>query len=406
MATISAFTAIRPNPALDNQLLSTAPQTESVVISGHDEGPLVLKMALEMVARHRPETPESQAGAYREISAAMQQLVKQGILLPCWQPSIYVYEVSHGEVTQTGVWCLTDLEDYRTGQIKIHELTFGDSVRRLHNYREATGLEGSPVLLTYPPDETINQMIARAKQGKQISLGNQFGVHRIWKIEEEAAQQEMIAAFAKIDTAYLADGHHRLGSAASLVAEQRANQKTVNGRITSLYMATDQLQISAFHRVVHPTREIDKVQLFNYLNQYFYIAEAWGNHFVLPAHQHKMGMLLEGIWYHLSVKPTAIPDEGQAAQLDAAILQEKVLAPVFGIADPKTDQRLKCLGGKGALDDVLALVQEQPTSIAFTLPPMTTEQLLAVADAGEILPPKSSWINPKVPYGLLLYQFH
>lgn len=405
MATISAFGAIRPNPALVNSLVQTAPQTESVVLGGYDDGPLVLKMALEMVARQRPETPEGQAGAYREISATMGRLVKEGILLPCWQACIYIYEVTHAGRTQTGVWYTTDLEDYRSGKIRIHELTFGERVRRLQHYREATGLEGSPILLTYPPDATINRLIAGAKAGKFISLGNESGVHRIWKITDEAAQQALTGAFARIGQVYLADGHHRIGSAAALAAEQKAGQQKVNDQITSLYMATEELQVSAFHRVVLPAAALDKSTLFKHLSRYYYLQEAWANHFILPGQKHKLGLLVAGEWYHLTLKPAAIPGGSLAGRLDAAILQEQVLGPIFGIADPGTDRRLKCIGGKGALEEVMEICMAHPAAVAFTLAPLTTEELIAVADAGEILPPKSTWINPKVPYGLLLYQY-
>jgi uncharacterized protein (DUF1015 family) len=191
-------------------------------------------------------------------------------------------------------------------------------------------------------------------------------------------------AFAGIDTVYLADGHHRLASAGS-------------GQISTLYLSTDQLRISAFHRVVVPSQEIDQVQLFKYLNQHFFMSEAWNNHAILPAERHKMGMLINGSWYHLVAK------NGLADRVDAALLQDLVLAPVFGIADPATDPRLKCLGGKGALTELLTFCNADPAAIAFTLAPLSIKELIRVADAGEVLPPKSSWIDPKVPYGLLLY---
>lgn len=407
MARIKTFKAIRPNPLLADTLVATAPQTESIVLKGEGEEAIVLKTVLESVARHRPETVEGQAGAYREILATLQDLQKQGVLLEDLAPCLYIYEVVHAGGTQTGVWALTDLQDYLDGRIKIHELTFGDSVRRLHNYREATGLEGSPILLTYEPDAKIDALIKNIKtQGQYFSLGNQHGLHRLWKVDDARVQQQLIDAFTAVKTVYLADGHHRIASAAKLMQEQAVKGIRPNSSLSSLYMATDQLQISPFHRAVIPEQTIDKLSFFGQLGKSFYVQEAWGNHAVLPQQSHRLGMLLDKQWYHLTVKLTARGESNVADDLDVTILQERVLRPLFGISDPKTDTRLKCIGGENALEQLLEFESGRPESLIFTLCPINTGELLAVANAGEILPPKSTWINPKVPYGLLLYQFH
>ena len=224
MARIQPFKAIRSNPLYADQLVFTSLQVESVSGDETRDGALApLKTLLETGARLRPETPEGQAKAFKEIKDTIKRLLASDKLWHEQTPGIYVYEVEHKTYRQTGIWALTSLDDYTQGDIKIHELTFADSIRRLTNYRRNTGLEGSPILLAYHPDITVNRIIAETiKHTEKITYGNEHGLHHLWKIEDPVLQQHLIDAFAKIRTAYLADGHHRIESSASLAAEQRA----------------------------------------------------------------------------------------------------------------------------------------------------------------------------------------
>jgi uncharacterized protein (DUF1015 family) len=404
MARILPFRAIRPNPFYADQLVFTKPQTESVAGDEMTPGALPpLKILLETGARLRPETPQGQERAYQDIRANLEGLLTGGRLVQEKKPGIYVYEYAHQHYRQTGVWALTSLEDYRDGTIKTHELTFGDSVRRLRNYRRHTGLEGNPVLLAYPPVEAINSLIAQVKTGPQeTALGNRQGLHRLWKVEDPQLQQQLIDAFANIKTSYLADGHHRLESADELTKQQSENNSPLYDTISSLYMATDQLRLQEYNRVVIPANPVALDELFRHLNQCFFIQESRKP--VQPTEQLRMGMCLNGEWYHLMAKAHTYSGKSISEGIGAAILQEQVLGPLFGITDPKSDPKLKCAGGEKAMEEIGALFHSHPQAIAFTLCPLTAELLIGVADAGEILPPKSTWFDPKVPYGLLLYK--
>jgi uncharacterized protein (DUF1015 family) len=403
MAQIQPFRAIRPNPFYADQLVFTTPQAESVSGDNTKTDALApLKTLLETGARKRPETPEGQARAFQDIKDTLKELQVKDKLWQEETPGIYVYEVVHKNYRQTGIWALTKLEDYRKGAIKIHELTFEDSVRRLTNYRRNTGLEGSPILLTYPPDITINRIIAETrKRNQKITLGNQHGLHRLWKIETPEVQQQLIDAFASITIAYLADGHHRIESSAILAEEQRLKELPIYDTISSLYMATDQLRIEEYDRVVIPLNPVDKADFFKHLEQHFDIQPS--KQFVQPRSVHCLGLYFAGKWYNLTAKLHTYINKGAASILDASILQEMVLGPVLGIDDPKTDPRLKCAGGEKAMEEIEEIINEHPDAIAFTLSPLSVEQLIAVAGAEEILPPKSTWIVPKIPYALLLH---
>jgi uncharacterized protein (DUF1015 family) len=408
MSIIKPFRAIRPNPLYADQLVFTL--AEHIIMFDNEQADEVLpplKTALESGARARPETPDGLVAAYADILQNLQNLLTRGKLLHEEEEGIYVYEIAHKTYRQTGIWALTALDDYTGGTIKIHELTFADSVRRLKNYRGHTGLEGSPVLLTYKPDVTINRIIAETRTNRNgVTMGTVAAMHTLWKIEDEAIIKQLISAFARVRTAYLADGHHRLGAAAKIAAEQRADGLPVFDTISSLYIATDQLRIREYDRVYLPEQTIDKQQFLRQIAGDFVVDNSPGNKPVRPSKLHQMGMLLENNWYHLTPKRHTYDKEHIAGALDAGILQEHLLAPVFAVTDPGTDKRIKYFGGETAMDDLLIFTAEHPSAIAFTLCPLAVGQLMAVADAGGILPPKSTWIDPKIPYGLLLYQHH
>jgi uncharacterized protein (DUF1015 family) len=315
-------------------------------------------------------------------------------------PGIYIYEVVQNGRRQTGIWALTDLEDYASGRIMVHEQTLAESVRRLKNYRHYTGLEGSPVLLTYHTDQWINQLITEIKQGpSNIILGNRHGLHRIWKITSYEQQRSLVNAFKSIDKVYLADGHHRLESAQALAMVQRQGGHPVYDSISSLYIATSDLRIEPYDRVVVPDTDYNPVELIRSVNQRFHMQESAANHPVRPEGPCRMGMYIDNQWYHLMLKSEFLD---AAASLDAELLQKHLLEPVFGITDPRNDARLKYAGGEKAMEEIGAILQEHPRAVAFTLRPLSVEQLVTAAEQGRILPPKATWIMPKVPYGLLI----
>ncbi|MFI5136466.1 MAG: DUF1015 domain-containing protein [Sphingobacteriales bacterium] len=406
MATIHPFSPIRPNPFYADQLVFTKPQAESVSGDYTKEGGLKpLKTLLETGARQRPETPEGQKLAYQDIKNILQNLEENEQLNREKGPCIFIYEIVHQTYSQTGVWALTALEDYRKGDIKIHELTFDDSVRRLKNYRANTRLEGSPILLTYHPDAIINRIIAETKVNQPgTTLGNENGLHRLWKISDQEIQQKLIEAFGRVKTVYLADGHHRIESANKLALEQKEQGKPVYDTISSLYMATDQLRIEEYNRVVIPEKTLEKAELLRQLGKDFDLRKSTAGCPVQPKEIHHIGMYLDKEWYYLLAKPHTWQNKNEVDNLDAAILQQQVLTPVFNIYDPKTDSRLKCAGGEKAMEEIETILGSQPLAIVFTICPLTINQLIRVADAGHTLPPKSTWIVPKIPYGLLIQQ--
>ncbi|MGN6177614.1 MAG: DUF1015 family protein [Mucilaginibacter sp.] len=392
MATIKPFRALRPDPFLSHELVF--PGDEQIFYLGIDQKALPLKPLkeqLEAPARKRPETEEGQRQAYQEIRETIETLKRLERIRLDNEPGIYIYEIVHRDYRQTGIWALTSIKDYTDGKIKIHEHTLADSERRICNYRKNTGLEGSPVLLTYPPDKTINRIIAETCAEKSATIGNRKAQHRIWKIQNPETIRQMTTAFANIEQAYLADGHHRLAATARLAIENRAD-----AWVSSLYIAADQLRIIDYHRVFIPENPLDIQALLSRLRETCNLVPSAENQPFRPKRSGVIGLCLDGNWYELLMR--------NAFNLDVVDLQEQILKPVFGVTDPRKDNRLKCIGGETAMEEIAGILRSVPFTIAFTLCPMTVKQLMAAAATGQILPPKSTWIDPKVPYGLLMHQ--
>ncbi|HZZ75803.1 MAG TPA: DUF1015 domain-containing protein [Puia sp.] len=290
MATIKPFRALRPDPFLAHQLVF--PGNEQVFFFGIGEKELSLKPLkdqLETPARKRPETEEWQQLAYAEIKRNIDTLKKLDRIRLDEEPGIYIYEVVHRDYRQTGIWALTSIRDYTEGKIKIHEQTLADSERRIRNYRKHTGLEGSPVLLTYHPDLAINRIIAETCAGQRRSMvGSKKSQHCIWKIDNSETLKDLISAFARIEQVYLADGHHRLAA-----TERLASENGADAFVSSLYIASDQLRIIDYHRVFIPDIQLDKAAILTKLQEFCEILPATADQPVRPAAKQLIGMCLE-----------------------------------------------------------------------------------------------------------------
>jgi uncharacterized protein (DUF1015 family) len=309
-------------------------------------------------------------------------------------PAIYIYETDTVSGRQTGVWALTDLADYHQGSIVAHEHILPESEEDIRAYRERVGLEGAPVLLTYTDNHAIDVLIERViSSGTPEIFYDGDDTHKLWQVTLPDLIGQFEVAFKRLKVVYVADGHHRLAAAAAM------HHKTQQW-ISTLYVAVSQLRIRAFHRLVIPGTGISADSVLNVVQQYFHVSVIPGNVAYKPDRNHRFGLFLQGTWYQLDLKALLIRLQEET---DVHILQEHILEPVFGIKKPESDPRLQVFAAEEGWRGLLNTIAEDKNAVAFTLFPMTAGKLIEQADRHVALPPKSTWIEPKVPYGLLMY---
>lgn len=308
-------------------------------------------------------------------------------------PAIYLYEQESASGSQFGIWALTSLEDMVSGKIITHENTLPEHCERIKSYRAAVGLEGKPVLLSYERDEAICKFAERvAARNPDFRFSHAEVNHRLWAITDVIELDVLRKAFGKIKRVYVADGHHRLAAAA-------AQHLHSPQWISTLYVTVGQLRCREFHRMVLPGKAISEIKFLNYLQGYGTTSEISGNRPYRPGRTGQFGVFLKGKWYRFDLDPMMYKQEHR---LDVCFLQDEILESFFGICDPGTDKRLVCWPASG-WENMLECVLRNPEAVVFTLYAISPSSLMEIAELKISLPPKSTYTEPKIPYGLLIY---
>ena len=338
-------------------------------------------------------------------------------------PCFYLYELTMNERSQTGVVACCAIDDYLENVIKKHENTLEKKELDRIRHIDALDAQTGPIFLTYRDSDAIDILVAAVKKTAPLyDFAGEDGVtHRVWRMaaasEETACSQAyagLVAAFAKVPCAYIADGHHRAASAVKVGLARREANPGYDGTeefnyFMSVLFPASQLSILAYNRVVRDLNGLTKDEFLNALageNGPFEIIHKQESQ-LEPIDKGAVGMYLDREWYGLGVKPefeSSDPVEG----LDVSILQEKVLAPILGIGDPRTDERIEFVGGIRGLRELERKVNRidargDGPAVAFAMFPTSIDELLNVADAGRLMPPKSTWFEPKLRSGLFAH---
>jgi uncharacterized protein (DUF1015 family) len=305
-------------------------------------------------------------------------------------PAIYIYEFRAESKSMRGIWAMTDLSETLTETIKRHEETMLSKVASLKTDKGKRKLEKSPILLVHKQEKGLTALIdwVIANQKPLDSEWSQLG-HFLYQVRDEALIDQFGAEFAKFDQVYLADGHHRLEAAYAL-------QKTVPQQISSLFVSARSISIDAFHRLVRGI-EVSPAILMEKLKKYYTISKIPNNKPYKPDRKNRMGLCINAEWYQLDLRKD-LPYLLQKP--DTAILQDLVLEPMLGISNPKDDDRLSCFPDC-KWNQFLAELESSALTIGFSLFPMTADEFIATAEKGRFLPPKSTWIEPKIPQGFM-----
>lgn len=332
---------------------------------------------------------------YKKISENLDGFIENNILVKDRQASLYIYQVINKGYTQMGIWTMTAVDDYRDGHIKKHEHTVERREQFLADYLHQTGLDANPVLLIYHPNAVIDRITQKyLKQTPILDFKYADGSHHtVWAICDLVDQHQIVSAFEKMDCVYIADGHHR---AASMV-------KTGCRYFTTVYVNTEEVRILEYNRLIRDLGAINGEEFLQKVAASFELKES--DKAVKPSRIHELGMYFNKQWYRLTVKDMMFNASDPVENLDVSILQRNVLEPLLDIQDPRADPRISFEGGATPISSLQQQVDDGLAALAFTLFPVSVNQLIKVADSNGIMPPKSTWIEPKFLIGLLTNYF-
>jgi uncharacterized protein (DUF1015 family) len=346
-----------------------------------------------------PEGTDPYAAEVYEMAAGnLQRMLREDVLARDERPFYYVYRLVMGKHSQTGLVAVASVADYDTNRIRKHEFTRPDKeddrVRQIAALHAQTG----PVLMAYESDAGVDAMLADIERGRPaVDLVADDGIgHTLWVVRDAVLIEEITAAFNRMNALYIADGHHR-SAAASRVAASHPDVESAGYFLTVIFPHS-QMQILDYNRVV---RDLGGMSAEEFLTR---VAEAFSvtpvTAAVRPDGPGIFGMYLAGQWYRLEIHADSIPDD-PVGRLDVSLLANTLLAPILGIEDPRRDKRIDFVGGIRGLAELERRVDSGDMQVAFSMYPTSMEDLMAVADAGEVMPPKSTWFEPKLADGLV-----
>jgi uncharacterized protein (DUF1015 family) len=342
---------------------------------------------------------------YAQARKALETMKHSGVLEQDETPRLYVYQQQRGDHVQTGLVGCTSVEEYWADKIKKHELTRADKEQDRIRHVEACAAHTGPIFLIYRSQPEIRRLLQGIVASPPVfDFTAEDGIgHRVWLADAPVAER-LAVAFAGAGDLYIADGHHRAASAAKVARMQGQDGALSGGEadyFLSVLFADDELNILPYNRVVKDLNGLTEETFRQQVQASFQLEKLGLGESLAPSQTHEFGMFLSGSWYRLTLKPEQVPVEVLAA-LDVSILQYKLLNPILGIGDPRTDQRIDFIGGIRGLQELERRVG-QDMQVAFSLYPTQVKELMAIADAGQLMPPKSTWFEPKLRSGLFIH---
>lgn len=406
MAVIRPFRALRPHPERAESVASVPYD----VVNTDEARALANGNPLSFLHVSRPEidlppgTDIYSDAVYRKAVENFEKLISTCPLEKEAEPSLYLYRLIMGDHEQIGIVAVCSIDEYDNSTIRKHERTRRDKeddrTRHMLMLRAQTG----PVFLTYRRSADIDEQVSAAISAEPLyDLTAPDGVrHSIWRLSES---DSLVKSFESVPLLYIADGHHRAASASRARAELRDQSFGHTGKEDYNYFLTvifpdSQVQILAYNRTVHDLNGLSKEEFLDEIRTQFTITE---NANPEPERRGHWSMYLDGKWYGLQLSPAATLPAGTVAALDVSVLQDRLLDPILGIKDVRTDKRVDFIGGLRGTKELERLVDEGKAAVAFSLYPTTVAELLMVSDANEIMPPKSTWFEPKLRDGLLIH---
>lgn len=409
MAEIKPFICIRPN----NEVVSHVAALPYDVYNRKEACEEVKREPLSFLKIDRAETQFDDSVdtysplVYAKAKEMLEQAMADGTYLTDQDNAYYIYELTMNHRTQTGIVACASIDDYLNNRIKKHENTRADKELDRITHVDTCGAQTGPIFLAYRANQVINQEVAKAKQNPSVyDFTSSDGIrHQVWKISAADSVVAIHNAFAGIESIYIADGHHRAASAVKVGLKRREEHPGYTGKeefnyFLSVLFPDEQLMILPYNRVIKDLNGYTQQQFLQLIEEKFSVKKASAQ--VSPKKKCSFGMYLDHQWYELEARPQIISND-PVDGLDVAILQNNLLDPILGIKDPKTDHRIDFVGGIRGIGELEKRCEEDCV-LAFSMYATSIRELFDVADAGRLMPPKSTWFEPKLRSGIFIHQ--
>ena len=413
MATVLPFKAIRPTNDKVHLVASRS-------VDGYQAAELKEKLAGNPYTFLHVINPDFEDGKVTKpgskerlakVKKRFKSFVREKIFKRDEKPAYYVYRQIKQDNEYIGIIACTSIDDYLNGVIKVHEQTITQREEKLKEYLEVCEFNAEPVLFCYPNDATLDHIIADvASHTADYDFTTTDRVrHTLWVVSHDKTVKTITERFSGIPSIYIADGHHRSASSALLGNIRRKHKKNYTGTeafnyYLGVFFGETQLKIYDYNRVVKDLNHLSVNDLISRLNPAFEVKEI-GAELYKPSQKHELSMYVEGKWYSLLAKTGTYNSKDPVGSLDASILTEHILSPILNVHDLKTDQRIGFIPGIKGPEALKQAVDEGKAKIAFGLYPVTMDHLKWIADTNNIMPPKSTWVEPKMRSGLVIYSF-
>jgi uncharacterized protein (DUF1015 family) len=410
MSRVVSFRALRPVKPFAREVAAPPYDVLSVAEAQH----IVCENPLSFLRVEKSEIDFSDAAGvedrriYERAKKNLTALIGGGNLFQEESAAFYLYRQQMGSHVQTGITACVSIAEYEAGRIKRHEFTRANKERERTLHIDTVGAQTGPIFLAYRRREEIDGLTLRvAERPPEYDFTAVDGVsHTVWVIRDPAEIRSISEGFAPVDALYIADGHHRAAAAAA-VARLRSSRNPgerpdrAHHFMLAVLFPHDQLRIMDYNRAVRDLNGLTRAAFLERIGEHFTISENFTAE--SPERPRQFGMYFEGEWFRLTVRAEILRENDSVAGLDVSLLQQNLLGPILGIRDPRTDARIDFIGGIRGTKALERLVDQTGFAVAFSLYPPTVAQMMSVADAGQVMPPKSTWFEPKLLSGLFVH---
>lgn len=409
MAKVIPFRAVRPTRDKVHLVVSKSVVTYSKRILNAilEANPFTFLHIILPEHGEKAKTRPNSAARFLKTKEKYKEFVEKGYFTQDETKSFYIYKQIKDGKTYTGIIAGTSAEDYFNNKIKKHENTITKREQIFKDYLKICDFNAEPVLLTYPDNKQIDHIIGKylVSEPTYDFTTNDTLRHKLWVISDHEDINTITVNFDKIDSLYIADGHHRSASSALLAQEhdKLGDENAPVNYFMSYIIAESQLDILEFNRLVKDTNKLTPTELIDKVKKKFTVKNIKDNSYK-PSDHHKIGMYIDGSWYELEPKKEFYNIEHPIGSLDSEILYQLIFKEILGIGDLKTTTRVDFIGGHKGIPYLKEQVDKGKAKIAFALHPVSVERLKEIADNDLIMPPKSTWIEPKMRCGLTIYK--